>query len=178
MNDADRNAGRAAQVAELGFAEAVARANGYDTSLVDDDDPHDIPELIVALDPDEEDRPRSLHLSFVQTDEQLEHTKVLQLWSPLPFAAGEDCNLADLRLAVAIVNEHVGLGHFGVQADGTLYFRHDIVAPKHQLLDDDMLAEVVALADFHQIHFSDYLEGVCDGEISVLVLDEVITRSE
>ena len=56
--------------------------------------------------------------------------------------------------------------------------RHDLVAPKHQLLDDDMLTEVVALADFHQGHFSDYLEGVCEGEISVLVLDEVINRSE
>ena len=179
MSNDDATA-RAAQVAELGFAAAAVQANGYEIDPEDHDaaDAHEIPELAILLDPDEEGRARSLHLSFVQTEEQLLHTRVLQLWSPLPFGAGEACSLTDLRLAVAIVNEHVGLGRFGVQDDGTLYFRHDLVAPKHQLIVDDMLVEMVALIDFHQCHFSDYLEGVCEGKISVLVLDEVIKRSE
>jgi hypothetical protein len=168
---------RAAHIAELAFAQSAVEDNGYTADAIDDG-PDSIPELVITLDADEDGRERTMHLSFMPTDDDLDHSKILQIWSALPFTAGEDCPLADLQRAVAIVNEHVGVGRFGVQEDGTLYFRFDLAAPKHTLLDDDMLAEIVALADFHQEHFSDYLEGVCDGEISVLVLDAVITQAE
>ena len=42
------------------------------------------------------------------------------------------------------------------------------------MIDDDMIGELVSFVDFHQEHFGDYLEGVIEDEVSVLVLDRVL----
>lgn len=167
---------RAGFVAELGFAESAAQARGYATTLIDAGG-QTAPELVITLSTDADGRARMLRASFVPVGDDMEHTKFLQLWVPLPFTIGADASLADVREAAAIVNEHVAIGRFGVHDDATVYFRYILAAPKHSMLDDEMVGEVIVFCDYHQEHFGDYLEGVCDGEISLLVLADVINRS-
>ena len=163
---------RAQAVAELGVVEVGISSRGYETTLLEGTG-SDVPELVVELGNDELDRARRLHMSYVPTDGGLEHTSLLQLHSPLPFAAGPE-KLTEIRTAIAIVNEHIGIGRFGVHADGGLYFTYALAVPRLTMIDDDMIGELVSFVDFHQEHFGDYLEGVIEDEVSVLVLDRVL----
>jgi len=41
-----------------------------------------------------------------------------------------------------------------------------------------MLGELMPMLVFHQEHFSDYLEGVLDDEISLSILPDLVNRSD
>jgi hypothetical protein len=160
--------------ATLTFIQTAAETAGYTTSLADPGG--DEPTLIVLFDADEEQRQRSLRMTFVPAAGELDATELIQLFSPLPFAASP-AMLADIRQAVAIVNEYCGLGGFGVQTDGTPYFRYTLAVARHPSIDDAMITEVIQFVEFHQEHFGDFLEGVADGAIAIEVLDAVIAAA-
>lgn len=169
-------ADRAGYLVELQLVTPAVDALGYTSTTISSDGDAN-PELIVSLSTDEDGRQRTLRISFIPVGDNVSHTKFVQMWSPLPFTAGAATTRHELLEAVAIVNEHVALGRFGLQDDGTLYFRYILAVPRSEMLDDDMFGEIVAFCDYHQEFFGDYLEGVCEGEISVLVLANVISRS-
>ena len=163
---------RARQVAELGFAAGAIGARGYATTALESA----VPELVVHLDDDGEGRPRALHLRFVSLAGGLAHTKLLQIWAALPFTVPP--NRADaVRAATSIVTLHAAIGSFGIDGDGRVHYRYVLAAPAHELLDDDMLGEIVALADFHQHHFGDFVEGVSTGETEIASLDRLIASN-
>ncbi|MEO6122921.1 MAG: hypothetical protein ABIR32_04370 [Ilumatobacteraceae bacterium] len=170
MSDAIERSGH---IAELAFIETAVQAAGYQSAQTGSDDLSVEPELIVALDPDEDSRARSLRISFIPVGDEVESTKFVQLWVTLPFEVAAD-RVDAVRLATAIVNEHVALGRFGVDQDGSVYFRYVLAARAHTMIDDDLIAEVVSFVDFHQEHFGDFVEGVCDGNIEIEVLEHVI----
>jgi hypothetical protein len=163
---------RAQAVVELGVVEVGIAALGYETAITEGSG-ETVPELVVELGADEQDRPRRLHMSYVPTEGGMEHVSLLQFHAPLPFPTPSE-KLGELRTAVAIVNEHIGLGRFGMHNDGGLYFNYVLAAPRFTMTDDDMIGELVQFVDFHQEHFGDYLEGVAEDEVSVLVLDRII----
>lgn len=164
---------RARHIAELAFIESAVQAAGYRTESIEPADAAQVPEIVVTLDDDEESRQRSLRISFIPVGDSVEATTFLQLWVPLPFSASAEV-VDDVRRAATIVNEHVALGRFGVGADGSVSFRYVLAARKHTMIDDDLIAEIVAFVDFHQEHFGVFMEGICDGGIAVDVLENVI----
>jgi hypothetical protein len=169
---------RAKHVAELGFLELALRNAGRDdVEVVEPDAADELPSLVVDLGPDDEGRPRTLHVRIIPLDEdEATATRFVEMFVPLPFDVDDD-RTADLRQALGIVNEHLAVGHFGLRGDGLLYYRYVLATPLLQMIDDEMFVEVVAFVDFHQDHFADYLEGVCVDEVSLLVLDDVIRQS-
>jgi len=169
---------RAGHVVELGFIQTALEPIGYSSEINDPTDTTLVPELVVLLGDDDEGRIRSLRIGFVPEADELTSTKLLHFYSPLPFTAAEGVGIDNLRAAVAIVNEHVAIGAFGVHNDASLYFRYLLAGGRGRFFDDDMVVEIVAFIDFHQEHFGDYLDGVCAGEVSVAVLADVIARAE
>lgn len=167
---------RAGWVVELGFAEDAATRLGYATRWVDTGQPNSLPELVIEFGDDATGRSRGVHASFIPDGGEMESTKFLLLDSPLPFTVPSESRV-EIRQAIAIVNEHVALGRFGLRADGAIYFRYVLAVPKFSSLDNDMLGEVLAFVEFHQENFGDYLEGVVSGAVSVLVLDAVIAQA-
>ncbi len=169
---------RAKHVAELGFLEIALRSSGRDElAVLEPEATDELPSLVVGLGIDDEERPRVLHVRIIPLGEdEADATRFVEMYVPLPFEVPDD-RTPDIRHALSIVNEHLAIGHFGLQSDGRLYYRYVLATPLLQMIDDEMFVEVVAFVDFHQDHFADYLEGVCADEISVFVLDDVIRQS-
>ncbi|HRE03633.1 MAG TPA: hypothetical protein PLV68_20220, partial [Ilumatobacteraceae bacterium] len=61
--------------------------------------------------------------------------------------------------------------------DGTLYYRYVLASRLHTTIDPDLLIELIAMVEFHQEHYGDFLEGVTDGGIAIEVLDAVIRHA-
>jgi len=56
------------------------------------------------------------------------------------------------------------------------FYRYVLAVPNNTTIDGAMFIEVVALIEFHQENFADYLEGIIDQEISLTTLPELIAR--
>lgn len=169
---------RAQHVAELGFLEvALQRSGRADLELVANPADGAPPNLVVPFGNDDMDRPRDLHVTFIPLDaEEADASRFVELYVPLPLHVEAD-RVELLQRAVAMVNEHTAIGRFGLSRKGDLYFRYVLAAPISGLIDDDMFIELVAFVEFHQDHFTDYLEGVLDDQVSIAVLHDVIDQS-
>lgn len=169
---------RAKHAAELTFLERALQRSGRDElELVEPEAADELPTLLVGLGADDENRPRVLHVRIIPLDEdESDATRFVELYVPLPFEVPE-AKVSEVREALSVVNEHLAIGHFGLMRDGSLYYRYVLATPLVQMIDEEVFVEVVAFVDFHQEHFADYLEGVIEDEISLLVLDDVIRDS-
>jgi hypothetical protein len=168
---------RARHIAELGLMESALVAAGHETKLFEPDDPNELPQLFVNLGQDDLLRQRVLHLRIIPADDGGQGaTRYLEMFVPLPVPVPAE-RIDEVRQALTIVNEYLAIGLFGLRRNGSLYYRYVLATPFEDMVDSDMLAEVVSLILFHQDHFTDYLEGVCEDEISLLVLDRVIEES-
>jgi len=99
----------------------------------------------------------------------------VQLVTALPVEVGEDV-LPDLLQAVNLVNAAASLGAFVVDEDRTLALRHVLALPE----DGDVTGLVAWTARYvgwEAQHFGDYLEGVVEGEVSVLVLPRLLAEA-
>jgi hypothetical protein len=164
-----------AKLAQL--AVALNRAD-YTTTMFEPTPDRPAPTLVVTLDPDEKKRPRELNVNLMPLGPgEADATDFLQFYVQFPFSAGE-AQLATAQQAATIVNNHLAVGHFGVNAGGDVFFRYVLATPQSGTLDPELLKELMAFLDFTQQRFGDYLEGVCAEEISVLVLDETIQAAE
>ena len=172
---------RAQYVAELGFLEvALQRSGREDLQLVEHPADGATPHLVVRFGHDEVDRPRDLHVMFIpleaDDDGGAVASRYIELFVPLPLPVAPE-QVVSLQRAIAMVNEHLAIGRFGLSRDSKLYFRYVLASPAAGLIDDEMFVELVAFVEFHQEHFTDYLEGVLDDEISLDVLHAVIDQT-
>lgn len=162
--------------AELGLVQATLSEAGFATELFPVSDELPVTSLVVDLGQDDLERTRSMTISIMAfSDDQFASTQFVQFYVPMPYEAPSD-RLGDLGHAMSIVNGAMAVGHFAVR--GTeLFYRYMLAMPSSQVMSDDLLGELLPLLMFHQEHFSDYLEGVLDDEISLLVLPEIIAAS-
>lgn len=169
---------RAQHVAELGFLQLALQQSGRDDlQLVEQPPDGSPPHLIVSFGDDDMGRPRDLHVTFIPLDaDEADSSRFTELFVPLPLTVGPE-QVVPMQRAIAMVNEHLAIGRFGLSRDAHPYFRYVLASPASGLIDDDMFVEVVAFVEFHQDHFTDYLEGVLDDEISLDVLHAVIDQS-
>ncbi len=164
--------------AALTQIQVVLEASGRTTRLFEPTPDVPTPTLVVSLTADEKERPRELNVNIMPLGpEDAEGTAFVQFYLQLPFSAPEE-RLFDVRAAATILNNRLGIGHFGVNQQGDVFLRYVLATPVGQPLDKAMLEEVVDFLDYTQAHFSDYLEGVCEEEISVLVMEQVIEAAE
>lgn len=169
---------RAQHVAELSILKlALERSGRDDLSLVEQPTDGSPPHLVVPFGNDDMDRPRDLHVTFIPLDaDEADSSRFVELFVPLPLEVSAD-RVDDLQRAIAMVNEHLALGRFGLSRDAHPYFRYVLTSPVSGLIDGEMFVELVAFVEFHQDHFTDYLEGVVEGVIDLHVLHAVIDQS-
>lgn len=132
----------------------------------------------LALPSDEHGRDRPMWISTHEIQHELGPNSSLlaSFVVDLPYRAEPD-RLDDVYRATAIINSHRPVGHFEAKPDGTLSFRYPWVVGIGELPDAHVLVDLIALLTQQQFTLGDYLEGVCDGEVSVYILDEIL-RSE
>ncbi len=87
-------------------------------------------------------------------------------------------NVAEVRLAAAIVNQRLLLGGFVVDADATLHLRHAGLHPAEIELSDEHVQEWFFLMGFQQSHFGALLQAVCQGIVSVENFAEFVEAAE
>jgi hypothetical protein len=163
--------------AELGLMQASLRAAGYPTELLPVSDELPVTSLVVDLGDDDMDRRRFMTISIMPFgDDQFAATEFIQFYVPMPYTAPPG-TLDELGHAMAVINAAMAVGHFAVRGS-ELFYRYMLALDSSATIGDAMLGELFALLVFHQEHFSDYLEGVLDGEISLLVLPELISSSD
>lgn len=164
-----------AKLALLGVALTDA---DYTVTLLDPTDDAPYPTLVVSLEPDEKRRPRELNLNLMPLGPgEADATDFLQFYMQFPFAVSEDV-LPAVQQAATIVNNHLAVGHFGVNAANDVFFRYVLATPLSASPPAALLVELLSFLDYSQQRFADYLEGVCEGEIDVEVLAEVIQAAE
>ena len=164
--------------AKLAAVRLALEQAGFTTTMFDAMGDRPVPTLVVNLDPDEEKRPRALEVNLMPLGpDEADATDFLQFYLRLPFRPGEG-NVAEVQQAATVVNNHLAVGHFGVNARGEIFFRYVLATPLGGMPDPGLLKELVAFLAYSQLHFGDYLEGVCEDEISLLVLEDVIHEGE
>ncbi|MGH8973814.1 MAG: hypothetical protein ACRD0C_11505 [Acidimicrobiia bacterium] len=157
---------------KLSQVQAALESSGTPIRLEEPASAKAVPTLVVDLGADDGGRPRNLLINLMPVEDEVDATDFLQYLVPLPFDGAKQ--LDEVRLAVTIVNNFVAIGHFGVTGDGGLFYRYVLATPSGEAVDPGMTIELVQFITYHQEHYADYLEGVCQGEISVLVLEDVL----
>lgn len=167
----------AQHLAELGLMQASLRTAGFNTELIPVNDELPVTSLVVDLGEDDVERPRLMTISIMPFgDDQFAATQFIQFYVPMPYQAPPG-RLDDLGHAMAIINGAMAVGHFAVR--GTeLFYRYMLAIDTSATIGDDMLGELLPLLMFHQEHFSDYLEGVLDDEVSLSILPDLIASSD
>jgi hypothetical protein len=160
-------------MAELSLIQPVFTEAGYPAQLVAANDELPLSSLVVDLGTDDADRPRFMAVSIMPFgDHSFPSTTFTQFYVQLPFAF-DASQLGDLGHAIALINGAMAVGHFAVRGD-ELFFRYMLASGSGTTVDSAMLSELVPMLIFHQEHFADYLEGVLDGEVSLLVLPKLL----
>lgn len=158
----------AQHAAELSLIEPVVRDLGFDTTLDDGDGE---PALAIDLGDDGSGEHRVMVLTIESADlfadsEDLHFTVVL------PFDVGTD-RADEAHQAIPIVNAAMSHGSFSM-AGSSIAYEHVLTVDASTTVADDVLRDLVPSLVDEQERFGDYLEGVVDDEISVVVLADVI----
>ena len=164
--------------AKLALISVALQQADYTATMLDATDDRPYPTLVVSLEPDEKQRPRELNLNLMPLGPgEADATDFLQFFMEFPFEVSEE-RLPDVQQAATIVNNHLAVGHFGVNAASDVFFRYVLATPLSASPNAALLVELMSFLEYSQQRFADYLEGVCEGEIDVLVLAEVIQAAE
>lgn len=99
----------------------------------------------------------------------------VQLVSELPLEVPEDV-LPDLLQAVNLVNQAASLGAFVVDDDRTVALRHVLALPDGGDVSS-LVAWTARYVGWESQHFGDYLDGVAEGQVSVLVLPRLLQEA-
>lgn len=159
--------------AELDLVSQALASAGHASTVLEPGEQLPVTTLLIELDPDDEDRPRSMAMSIMPFgSDDLASTRLTQFYVELPFTFGED-DRATVERAVAIVNPALAIGHFGVRGE-TLIYRYVWATPNSSTFDLDATVELIALLAFHQEHFGDYFEGLIDDEIALSTLPDLL----
>jgi hypothetical protein len=147
----------------LEAAAAALRSAGSEVELVSPTSLH------VAMGLDDKARDRSV--GVVVLPSVAGAPPFVQLVSLLPTPVAEDL-VGDLLAAVNDVNTAAALGAFILDGERQLLFRYVLAVPDAGVAD--LLAWLVPFVGWEAQHFGDYLEGVLEGEISLLVLPQLL----
>ena len=160
-------------MAELALMQPVFTDAGYPAQLVEASDDLPLSTLIVSLGADDRDRQRTMTVNIMPFgDDKFASTTFIQFYVPMPFPV-DSSKMDDLGHAIALVNGAMAVGHWAVRGS-ELFFRYMLALSSSATVDNDMLGELASMLIFHQEHFADYLEGVLDDEVSLLVLPKLL----
>lgn len=163
-------------LAELGLLQAALRSAGFGTELLPVSDELPVTSLVVDLGDDGSERRRMMTISIMPFGEdEFAATQFIQFYVPMPYPAPPD-RLDELGHAMAMINGAMAVGHFAVRGS-ELFYRYMLAMGTSATIDVWVPDELIPLLVFHQEHFSDYLEGVLDGEISLLILPDLMSSS-
>lgn len=90
---------------------------------------------------------------------------VLLLSTNYEFAAPDDA-IEDVRRAAHECTQYLLVGHVEVDDDRSVHLRHSQLLGADPL-EDDVIADLIGLIDFEQLHFGDYLQELCEGEVGI-----------
>ena len=159
----------ARHLVELGFLQAIVRDLGLTAELVERSELVPYHTLLVALEPDADERPRQMAVNFYPADPELvPNTLLLQYFIVLPVkmnAAGA----ARLREWLPEVNNQVVVGHFSVSAAEPLqlHFRYVQALPSASIVQAEAVTDVITLVSYTPLLYQNALEDLADGDISV-----------
>jgi hypothetical protein len=161
-------------MAELALMLPVFTEAGYHAELIEANDDLPLSTLVVGLGDDDRGRARSMTVNIMPFgDDSFASTTFIQFYVPMPFQV-DGTKMGDLGHAIALVNGAMAVGHWAVRGS-ELFFRYMLAFASNATVDNDMLGELVPMLIFHQEHFADFLEGVLDDEVSLLVLPKLLT---
>ena len=94
-----------------------------------------------------------------------------------PFAA-RPSDVNDVRAAAAICTNELAVGHFEVDDDGDVHLAYEaLVGPTDAGLLETCVP-LLQLIDYQQLHFGDYLEQICSGEINLELFARFVAAGE
>jgi hypothetical protein len=158
----------ARHLVELGFVEAIVHDLGLKAQLMERSEQVPYHTLLVDLEPDAQERPRQMALSFYPVSaDQVEHSLLLQYYIVLPVTLEGD-GLARVRAWLPEINNKVVLGHFGITDDQhQLHYRYVQALPADELIEADTLQDVITLTGYTPLLFQNSLEDLAAGDITL-----------
>ncbi|WP_244930917.1 hypothetical protein [Nocardioides sp. W7] len=153
-----------------GLPDLAAFLTGLGVHVVDSGEED---ELLAGFSGDTPDLPRPTLLRLVSARGQDERMLLVDVTYPFTAPVVDDA-----RLAGALLSPHLVLGHTEVDDDGSVHHRYAMVLDTAGELPAAVLTQVVAVLDYEQVHFGDYLEAVCVGGARLDLFAELIVRGE
>lgn len=132
--------------------------------------------LLIAITVDYKERDRFINFSFVPiSDEELEHTNLLQMYTTLPIELQEEQRSAVEKLLLAI-NTRMAVGHFGLQDDGEIYIRHIYSTARSSRINEQQMIDTIilfiAMIDMHEQLIDEVANGVLDVAEALNILEQ------
>lgn len=157
----------ARDLAELGFLKQYLSKAGLESELLEPSSDIPIGALLAPLPQDERGRDRYLTFSFVPlSEEELEHVRLLQLYSVVPVRWKEAAR-ANVEKLVLAVNNHLAIGHFSLKEDNELVYRYVWTVPSARMLPEEETLATIDLFVMMLEMFAGELDRVAAGETDV-----------
>lgn len=152
--------------AELSVLGGLLEEAEIPSELIEPTEELPLPVLLVRLPADEAGRERLLHVSFIPAEE-LESVHLLQWLYQMPFhTEGADSpGTVGLERLLVRVNTLTAVGHFGMNGDNEVHFRHIHALPADRTADREELLELLAVYTLMLNMFSPGLEEVAEGRM-------------
>jgi len=164
-------------LAELGFLEEIFHELGYPTNLIEKSKQVPYHTLVVKIEPDAKGRPMEMALTFYPVDEEdVPNSLLLQYYIQLPFNVDPQ-KMVETSVLLSLVNNKLVLGHFSLaDNENKLQFRYVQALPNDTDITTKMISDVVVLVSFSPVLFSDVLENLANGQISLVEAQEKIEK--
>lgn len=101
--------------------------------------------------------------------------RLVQVESTYPFRAERP---DEVRLAGALLAPHHVLGRTVVGDDGSVGHRYALPVATDEPFPAALLTQVVSVLAYEAIHFGDYLEALCCGDVALAQFTELVERGE
>ena len=153
---------------ELGYLENVLNQLGYPTQLVEKSAQIPYHALIIGLETDAQEASRQLVTTFYPVGEEtVEHVLLLQYFIELPFVVKESLMPRLIEL-LPYLNNKVVLGHFGItEGKNVLHYRYVQTLPREKSITRETVIDALTLVSYTPELFSEVLEALGAGELSV-----------
>jgi hypothetical protein len=163
-------------LALLGQLETILTELGYTgAQVVNQSAELPFPAVLVPLEADAHQRARFMTLMFYPVAE-LENTLLLQYYFEFPFTV-DAAHHAAFSETLPVLNHKSVLGYFGL-ADGNPkpYFRYVQALPAGEAIEEDQVADVIALLTTTVELLQDVLEAVASGASTVAAARQLVNE--
>ncbi|GAA5155539.1 hypothetical protein GCM10023340_41100 [Nocardioides marinquilinus] len=116
-----------------------------------------------------------VHPTTLRLAGSVAEARVLWVDVRYPFTAPD---LDAARIAGARLHPYLALGHTEVDDDGSLHHRYAMPVDTTSPLPAGLLAQALSVLSYEQVHFGDYLEALCRGDVEVDLFAELVARGE